>query len=90
MSIKLKISLSVKFIIHLSFFHPFISKLSLTMEFSNSSTLVHHTKKSSQRSLFLYGETFCYLAREATATDAKVIKRLTEAKLVLRNNARLT
>lgn len=39
-------------------------------------------KKSSQRSLFLYGETFCYLARAATATDAKVIKRLTETKLL--------
>ena len=50
----------------------------------------HHTKKSSQRSLFLYGETFCYLAREATATDAKVIKRLTEAKLVLCDNTILT
>ena len=60
------------------------------MQTAGQSSSGHHTKKSSQRSLFLYGETFCYLAREATATDAKVIKRLTEAKLVLRNNARLT
>ena len=38
----------------------------------------------------MYGETFCYLARKATATDAKVIKRLTEAKLVLCDNTMLT
>lgn len=47
-----KISLSVKFIIQPPFFHPFISDVSSTMEFSNSSTLVHQKKISLRRDFF--------------------------------------
>ena len=55
-----------------------LTETKLLSLFQAKPTKLDH-KKSSQRSLFLYGGTFCYLAREATATDAKVIKRLTEA-----------
>lgn len=47
-----KISLSVKFMVQPSFFHPFISDVSSTIEFSNSSTLVHHNKNRPLTGLF--------------------------------------
>ena len=89
MSIKLKISLSVKFIIQPSFFHPFISKLSSTIEFSNSSTLVHHTTSPSVRRGLLYGEKNLLICKAATACKTNVTSPLTETKL-LRFIAKLT
>lgn len=55
----IKISLSVKFIVQPSFFHSFISEVSSTMEFSNSSTLVHHNKNRPLTGLFFMLQILC-------------------------------
>ena len=44
----------------------------------------HHTKKSSQWSLFLYGGKNLLICKAATACKANVTGALTETKLVLR------
>ncbi len=42
----------------------------------------HHTKKSSQRSLFLYGEKNLLICEAATARKTNVTSTLTETKLL--------